>query len=165
MFYENGRISVDSATPVNVHWITMINPDSGFKWFHKAVCLAIICTLAAGLFAADVLAMGGCGLKCCCLSKPMAQHPAPQEQIRSAMGCCAGAAQMPCDLVRANELRYPDITIAAATGHGINTVGPANGPAIAQTDRHDYKGQVLDQFERQNFPTPPLYLQNLSFLI
>ena len=165
MNHENIRISIDTAKLINVYYFTMINLDSGFKWFHKAICLAIICTFGTGLFAADVLATGGCGLKCCCQSKPMTQHHSPQEQIRSAMGCCAGSTQMPCDLVQANELPYPDITIASATGYGINTVGPANGPSIALIDRYDLRGHVFDQFEREKFRTPPLYLQNLSFLI
>ena len=143
----------------------MINSIPGFKRLHKAICLAVICTFGVGLFAADVLAIGGCGLKCCCQSKPMAQHHTPQEQIQSAMGCCAGSSQMPCDLVQAREHRYPDITVASATGHGISTAGPAGGPSIALIDRYDLRGRIFDQFEREKFRTPPLYLQNLSFLI
>ena len=143
----------------------MIRLGSGFKWFHKVICLAIICTFGVGMLADDVLAIGDCGLECCCQSKPTVQHHAKQEQIRSAMGCCAGSAQMPCDLVQATELRYPDITIASATGHGTITVGLANGHSSALIDRYDLRGYNFYQFEREKFRTPPLYLQNLSFLI
>ena len=168
--HRNSRISIDTAKLINVYYFTMNNLNSGFKWLQKAICLAMICTFGVGLSAADALALGDCGLKCCCQSKPLAQHHvaqrhAPPEQIRSAMGCCAGSAQMPCDLVPANALRYPDITIASATGHATTTVGTANGPSIALIDRYDLGGHVFRQFKRVKFRPPPLYLQNLSFLI
>ena len=143
----------------------MINFTSMNKRLNKAICMAMICAFSVGLLAADGLAIDGCGIKCCCLSKPMAQHHAPQEQIRSSTGCCSSSSQMPCDLVQATERKFPDITIASATGHPPGTAGPANGSPDARFDRFDFKGRVFDYFARDNFRSPPLYLQNLSFLI
>ena len=158
-------ISVDIPKSANVYYFTMINLASGNKWLIKVICMAMICTFSAGLLAADVLAIDGCGSKCCCKSKPMAQHHAPQEQIRSSMGCCSGSSQMPCDLVQATELKFPDITIASATGYTPGTAGPANGTLDDLIDRNNTRGHAFDYFAREKFRTPPLYLQNLSFLI
>ena len=143
----------------------MINVASGNKWLIKAICIAMTCAFGVGLFAADILANEGCGTKCCCQSKPMKQPHAPQEQIRSSMGCCAGSTQMPCDLVQATELQFPDITIASATGNSLSTAGPASGISNALIDRYEFRGHAFDYFARENFRSPPLYLQNLSFLI
>ena len=143
----------------------MINFTSMNKRLNKAICMAMICAFSVGLLAADGLAIDGCGLKCCCQSKPMVQHHAPQEQIRSSMGCCGDSSQMPCDLVQATERKFPDITIAPATGHTPGTAGPANGTPDAQFGRFNFKGHAVDYLARDNFRPPPLYLQNLSFLI
>ena len=143
----------------------MINFASMNTRLNKAICMAMICAFSVGLLAADGLAIDGCGLKCCCSSKPMAQHRASQEQIRSSMGCCSGSSQMPCDLVQATERKFPDITIASANGHTPGTAGPANADPDGQFDRFDVNGHAFDYFARDNFRSPPLYLQNLSFLI
>jgi hypothetical protein len=143
----------------------MINFASGNKLLLKAICMAVTCAFGVGLLAADALAIDGCGLKCCCQSKPLMQHQTQQEQIRSAMGCCAGSTQMPCDLAQATELKLPDLTLASAAGHTPGTVGPASGLSNALIDRYDLGGLAFDYFARENFRSPPLYLQNLSFLI
>ena len=156
---------VDKEKEINIYCFAMKLFNSGYKRLNEAICLAMICTFGVSLFAAAVMAQEDCGLNCCCQSKPMPQHHAPQEQIRSPMGCCAGSAQMPCDVENSTESRYPDLTIASANGHGIHTVGPASGPASAMIDRYDLRGHVFDYSAREKFRTTPLYLQNRSFLI
>jgi len=95
----------------------------------------------------------------------MVGHHAMQEQLRSAMGCCAGSTQMPCDLVPANELQLLDITLASSAGQLPTGAGPTGHISEGLIDRQLFKGYTFDQFARAKFRSPPLYLQNLSFLI
>ena len=153
------------AKSSNVYYFTMNKAASGNRWLIRAICIALTFTFGASLFATGLLASAGCGLKCCCHSKPMTRHQAPQEQIRSFMGCCAGSSQMPCDLASATELQLPEITLASSTGHIQAAVGPTGTISGVLTDRHDFRGHVFDQIAREKLRSPPLYLQNLSFLI
>lgn len=138
---------------------------SGNRLLIKAICIALTLTFGASLIATGVMANAGCGMKCCCLSQPMAQHQTTQEQIRSSMSSCSGSSQMPCDLVSAAELRLPKITLASSAGH-ISTAAGATGTFSDDlSDRYGFRGHSFDQFARKKFRLPPLYLQNLSFLI
>jgi hypothetical protein len=137
----------------------------GNKRLIKAICLVLTCTFGVGLFSGDALANDGCGTKCCCKGKPMTQSHAPRQQIRSSMDCCAGSTQMPCDLVQATELHFPDIAIASAAGYSPNTAGSASGISCALIDRYDLRGHAFDFSARETHRASPLYLQNLSFLI
>ena len=131
----------------------------------KAICIALALTFGASIIATGVMANSDCGMKCCCLSKPMPRHQTTQEQIRSSMGCCSGSAQMPCDLVSATDLRLPEITLASAPGH-LPTVADSPGNFFDDlSDRYGFRGRAVDQSARENFRSPPLYLQNLTFLI
>jgi len=138
---------------------------SGNRWLIKAICIALALTFGASIAAAGVMANSGCGMKCCCLSQPVTRHHAPQEQIRSLMGCCAGSSQMPCNLASAAELELPETTLASSTGHIPTAGGPNGSISDGLIDRHDLRGHAFDQFVREKFRPPPLYLQNLSFLI
>lgn len=131
----------------------------------KAICIALTLTFGGGVIASGVMANSDCGMKCCCLSKPMSRHDTTQEQIRSSMSCCSGSAQMPCDLVSATEFRLPEITLAAAAGHLSTAAGSASDISDALIDRHDFRDHAFDPWAREKIPSPPLYLQNLSFLI
>ena len=133
----------------------MNKAGSGNRLLIKAICIALALTFGASLIATGVMANSGCGMKCCCLSEPMTRHQTTQEQIRSSMDCCSGSSQMPCDLVSATELRLPEITLVSSTGNFFDDL----------IDRHDSRGHAVDQFTREKFRSPPLYLQNLSFLI
>jgi hypothetical protein len=138
---------------------------SGNRFLIKAICIALTLTFGASLIATGVMANSGCGMKCCCLSQPMTQHQTMQEQIRSSMSCCSGSSQMPCGLVSAAELRLPEITLASSAGH-ISTAAGATGTFSDDlSDRYGFRGHSFDQFARKKFRSPPLYLQNLSFLI
>ncbi len=131
----------------------------------KAVCIALALIFGASLIATGVMADAGCGPKCCCLSKPVTQHHAPQEQLRSVKGCCAGSSQMPCDLETAVELQFPEIILAASAGHTPTAAGPTGNFPDGLIDRHDFRSHAADHLAREQFRSPPLYLQNLSFII
>jgi hypothetical protein len=138
---------------------------SGNRLLIKAICIALTITFGASFIATGVMANSGCGMKCCCLSKPMTQHHVLQEQIRSSMGCCAGSSQMPCDLESATEILLPEMTLASAAGHLPIAAGSSGNFSDGLFDGHDLRGQAFDQFAQEKFRSPPLYLQNLSFLI
>ena len=131
----------------------------------KAVCIALILTFGGGLIATGAMANSDCGMKCCCLSQPMNQDHTDQEQIRSSLSCCSGSAQMPCDLVSATDLRLPEVTLASAAGHLSTVAGSTGNLSDDLNDRYGIRGRAVDQSARENFRSPPLYLQNLSFLI
>ena len=139
--------------------------SSGNRLVIKAICIALTLTISASLIATGVMANAGCGQKCCCLSNPMVGHHGMQEQLRSAMGCCAGSTQMPCDLVPANELQLPEITLASSAGQLPTGAGPTGHISEGLIDRQLFRGYTFDQFAWAKFRSPPLYLQNLSFLI
>ena len=139
---------------------------SGNRLLIKAICLALALTFGASLIATGVMANSGCGMKCCCLSQPMTRHQATQEQIRSSKGCCSGSSQqMPCDLVSASELRLPEITLASSAGHLPTVAGSTDSFSEDLIDRYGFRGHAFDQVMQEKFRSPPLYLQNLSFLI
>ena len=153
------------ANPSNVYYFTMNKGAFGNRLLIKAICIAMTFTFGASLFATGVLANTGCALKCCCQSKPMTPHPDMQEQTRPTVGCCAGSSQMPCDLASATELQLPEITLTSSVGHIPTSVGPTGNLAAPLIGRHDLRGLIYDQFGWEKFRSPPLYLQNLSFLI
>jgi len=138
---------------------------SGNRLLIKVICIALTLAFGASLIATGVMANSGCGMKCCCLSQPMTQHQTTQEQIRSPKGCCSGSSQMPCDLVSATELRLPEITLASSAGHISTAAGATGSFSDDLSDRYGFRGHSFDQFAREKFRLPPLYLQNLSFLI
>ena len=153
------------AKPSNIYCFTMNKASSGNRLLIKAICMALAFTFGASLFATGLLANTGCALKCCCQSKPMTPHSAMQEQTRPTVECCAGSSQMPCDLASATELQLPEITLASSAGHIPTSVGPTGNLADPLIGRHDFRGHAYDQFGPEKFRSPPLYLQNLSFLI
>lgn len=153
------------AKSSNVYCFTMNKVASGNRFLIKAICIALTLTFGASLIATGVMANSGCGMKCCCLSQPMTQHQTTQEQIRSSMSCCSGSSQMPCGLVSAAELRLPEITLASSAGHISTAAGATGSFSDDLSDRYGFRGHSFDQFARKKFRSPPLYLQNLSFLI
>ena len=131
----------------------------------KAVCIALILTFGGGLIATGAMANSDCGMKCCCLSKPMSRNHTSQEQIRSSMSCCSGSAQMPCDLVSATDIELPEVTLISTAGHLSTVAGSTGNLSENLGDRYGIRGRAFDQSARENFRPPPLYLQNRSFLI
>ena len=131
----------------------------------KAICIALTLTFGASLFATGVLANSGCKLKCCCQSNPMTGQHTPGKQMRAAMGCCNGTPLTPCDLVFGTQLELPDITLSSSGGHPLNSVGSTQNLSGSLIDRHGFRGHDFDHFSREISRPPPLYLQNLSFLI
>jgi hypothetical protein len=138
---------------------------SGNRLILKAICIAMTLAFGAGIIATGAMADSDCAMKCCCSSEPMPRHHSTPQQIRSSMGCCSEASQMPCDFESATKIRLPEITLASAPGHPTTVAGPASDISDALTDRHDFRGRAFDPFAREKIPLPPLYLQNLAFLI
>ncbi len=153
------------AKTSNVYYFTMNKSASGNRVLIKAICIALTLAFGMSFAATGVMASSGCGMKCCCLSKPQIQHRTAQEQIRSSMGCCSGPSQMPCDLVPANELQLPEITLAYSAGQLPTGAGQTGHISEGLIDRQLFRGYTFDQFAWAKFRLPPLYLQNLSFLI
>ena len=143
----------------------MNKDSSGNRLVIKAICIALTLTFGASLIATGVMANAGCGQKCCCLSKPVTRQHTTREQISASMGCCSGSSQMPCDLVSATQVELPEITLASSTGHLPTVTGLTGNFSEDLIDRYGFRGHAFDQIAREKFRSPPLYLQNLSFLI
>ena len=143
----------------------MNKTSSGNRLLVKSICIALALTFGASFIATGVMANSGCGMKCCCLSKPMIRQQATQEQLHASMGCCSGSAQMPCDLVSATELRLPQISLASSAGHLPAASGSTDSYSKDLIDPYGFRGYAFDRFAREKFRSTPLYLQNLSFLI
>jgi hypothetical protein len=131
----------------------------------KAIGIALALIFGASFLVTGVMANSGCGMKCCCLSKPMTGQHTTQEQIRATMGCCSGASQMPCDLAPATQVRVPEITLISPAGHQPTAAGSTHSFSEDLIDPYGFRGHAVDQFAREKFRAPPLYLKNRSFLI
>ena len=153
------------AEPSNIYCFTMNKGALRNRLLIKAICIALTFTFGVSLFAAGVLANTGCTIKCCCQSKPMTPHHTMPEEMRPTVGCCAGSSQMPCDLVSATEFQLPEISLASSAGHTPTSVGSTGNSVDPLIGRHNFRGHAFDQFGPKKFRSPPLYLQNLSFLI
>ena len=131
----------------------------------KTVCTVMVIILGGSLFAAGALGTGGCGMKCCCQTGSAHLQPAAGQQMQSPTGCCTGIPLNPCDLQSTNPFELPEIVLAVCS----DDFSKAGGPAAALTDANgrrqspgtDFISQVMDP----KFNSPPLYLQNLAFLI
>ena len=131
----------------------------------KAVCTAMVIVLGGGLFAAGAVGAEGCGMKCCCQSGPNHVAPLADKQMRSAIGCCAGVPLNPCDLQSARPFELPEI-ILASCGDNLPNAGGTSVISIGAVDESDNTGaQFISQVLNPEFNSPPLFLQNLSFLI
>jgi hypothetical protein len=131
----------------------------------KAVCTALVFILGGSLFAAGVMGSDSCGMKCCCQTGPTHVQSTAEQQMQSPMGCCSGVPLSPCDIQSGRPFELPEI-ILAVCGDDLSNPG---GSAVIISDVSDRRqnsdvnsvSQVLDP----KFNSPPIYLQNLSFLI
>ncbi len=131
----------------------------------KAVCTAMVLILGGSLFAAGVMGSEGCGMKCCCQTGPTHMQPSAQKQMRAPMGCCSGVPLSPCDLQSAKPFELPEI-ILASCGDGLFYTGGASVILTDASDKSQNPGaKFIVQALDPKFNSPPLYLQNLSFLI
>lgn len=131
----------------------------------KTICLALALTFGASLTAAGVMADSGCGMKCCCLSQPMTRHHSPQEHIRSSGGCCNQTPLLPCDLASGNRLELHGINLAYTNCSLTHAASAAAILSDEFIDLYGFRVLKFDPLTREKFRSPPLYLQNLSFLI
>lgn len=131
----------------------------------KVVCTAMVLILGGSLFAAGVMGSDGCGMKCCCQIGPTHMPPSAEKQMRSPMGCCSGVPLSPCDLQSANPFELPDITLASCCIDLPNAGGSTGILAVSNDNRQNLSGNFISQVLDPKFNAPPLYLQNLSFLI
>ena len=131
----------------------------------KAVCAALVLTFGGSLFAAGVMGSDGCGMNCCCHTGTTHMQPTAEKKVRSPMGCCAGVPLSPCDIQSAKPFELPEIILASC----YDELSKAGGSAVILPDAIgrmpetglNYLSQVLDL----KFNSPPIYLQNLTFLI
>ena len=149
----------------NVYYFTMNKGLSGNRLLIKTICIALVLTFGASLFATGVMANAGCGLKCCCLSNPMSQQHKSLEQIRSSNECCDQSPLSPCDIASGIKRILPGIKLACTSC----SLTSAAGTAVLLSDDfinpYDIGGPEFNQFAQEKFRSPPLFLQNLSFLI
>jgi len=131
----------------------------------KAVCTVMVIILGGSLFAAGAIGSDGCGMKCCCQTGSTHMQSSADKQMRSTTGCCTGVPLNPCDLQSTKPFELPEIVLTVCCDEFSNAGGTA--PALTdangrrQSTGADFFSQVLDP----NFNSPPLYLQNLTFLI
>ena len=131
----------------------------------KAVYMAMILILGGSLFAAGVMGSGGCGMKCCCQIGPTHMQPPAEKQMRSTSGCCSEAPFRPCDLQSAKPFELPEITLASCCIDLPNADGPTGILIDSYDKRQNLSGNFFSQVLDPKFNSPPLYLQNLTFLI
>jgi hypothetical protein len=131
----------------------------------KAICIALTLTFGASLIATGVMANAGCGQKCCCLSKPMSPQHNSMKQIRSSMDCCNQSPLFPCDIASGNKNELHGNNLACTNCSLTPAAAAATIPSDEFIDPYDFRGPAANLFAREKFRSPPLYLQNLSFLI
>ena len=149
-----------------IYYFTMIKSPSGKRLLvFKATCVALALMLGGILFTTGVVADPGCGVKCCCQSNLINQHHNSVEQIRSSMGCCSEDPVIPCDLQSGPTNGLPVITLASNCCDLANSVGLPGILTDSLNDRHDFRVGCSFQFVQEKSKSPPIYLQNLTFLI
>ena len=144
----------------------MINIPTGPRTIlRKAVCAALVFMLGGSLFAAGAIGSGGCGMKCCCRTGSSHMQSAAEQQMQSSMGCCSGIPLSPCDLQSDRPFELPEIALTVCCDNlskaGGTTAALSDDNGRRQSGGADFISQVLDP----KFNSPPLYLQNLAFLI
>ena len=135
------------------------------SFFLKGVCTALILILGGSLFAAGALGADKCGMECCCKTSPIHMQPVTEKQIRSQMGCCSGAPLSPCDLQSANPFELPEFTMASCCWHF--PYGTKTSDVVDDSPNTNLNpgGNSISQILDPQFNSPPLYLQQLTFLI
>lgn len=131
----------------------------------QAVCTAMVLILGGSLFAAGVMGADGCGMQCCCQTGPTHVQPSAEKQMRAPMGCCSEVPLSPCELQSAKPFELPEIILSSCC----DDLSYTGGASIILTDASDKSqntgGKFIVQILGPKFNSPPLYLQNLSFLI
>jgi len=131
----------------------------------KAVCTALALILGGSLFAAGAMGSGGCGMKCCCQTGPTPMQPAAEKQMRSPMGCCSVVPLRPCDIQSAIPIELPEVILASSCDDLSKDGGPTVILADANDRRQNSDANFISQVLDPHFNSPPIFLQNLSFLI
>ena len=131
----------------------------------KAVSTALILILSGSLFAAGAMGSDGCGMTCCCQNSPTRTQFAAEKQMRSPMGCCSGVPLSPCDLQSSRPIELPDIISATCCIDLPNTGAPTGLSTVSNVLGQNLNGNLISQQQEPAFISPPLFLQNLSFLI
>ncbi len=131
----------------------------------RAICIAMVIIIGGSLFSAGAMNAADCGMQCCCKVNSMNMQSLADKSMRSMNGCCSGDEVRPCDIQNAKPYELPPMSLAFC----YTDVFSADGNAAALTGTTDiqirYKGQFFSQDLEPNFRPPPLYLQQLSFLI
>lgn len=166
MLKEIFIIFVDSTLWYLVNCITMKKVSNRTRSiFLKTVCTVLALVLFSSLFAAGAMSADSCRMKCCCQSRPIHTQTSADLQLRAPMGCCSGNPQSPCDLQSARPFELPEIIL---TSHNTNNTN-FGGPAVVLTDSKInwlcHGSYPISQVIVPKFNSPPLYLQQSTFLI
>jgi len=159
-------ISIDSTLWYFIYYTTMNkNSTSAKSLMLKALCTAMVIVLGGSLFAAGAMGSEGCGMTCCCQTAANHMQSSAEKQMRSPMGCCAGVPLSPCDIQAAGPLELPEVILASSFGNFHDAGGPSAVINPAADERKTSGAKFISQVLDPKFNSPPLYLQNLSFLI
>ena len=143
------------------------------KWIGigiRGILLKTVCVVLTLLFSASVITAGvfmdlGCGSNCCCRTQPTAMHHTQGKQIRSSTGCCSETPKIPCDLDAGRSSQLPLYFLASVGIDLWKELVPTENLAASRLNinYHQHNGNFKIIMEK--FPSPPLFLQKLSFLI
>lgn len=132
----------------------------------KAICVFLALFTGSSIFAAGVMASGGCGMKCCCQTFAAEMQPNPGMRMQFSMGCCSGVQPNACDLQPTPAHKLHEFV---PTVHCKPHLRVASGPAVILQDLfiggRNFNGNFLLQPLDQIFFPPPLYLQTHAYLI
>lgn len=132
----------------------------------KAICVSLAIFTGSNIFAAGIMASGGCEMKCCCQTFAAEMQHTPGMRMQSSMGCCSGVQPSACDLQPTPAHKLQEFV---PTVHCRPHLRVASGTAVMLQDLfiggRNFNGNFLLQPLDQIFALPPLYLQNHSYLI
>jgi hypothetical protein len=117
------------------------------------------------LFAAGTMASADCGMNCCCQAGPAGMQHQPQKQMRSLIGCCSEVPLSPCGLQSTLPYKLPEVIPASCHGFHHVVFGPAAVLSGSFSASRNSSGSVIFLPADQRYISPPLYLQNHSYLI
>ncbi len=131
----------------------------------KAICIAMVLVIGGSLFSAGAMNAADCGGQCCCKVNSMNMQSLADTSMRSMNGCCSGDDVRPCDIQKAKPYELPAMTLSSCCIYGFSADGNVTTLIGATDIQIKFKGQSFSQDLEPHFRPPPLYLQQLSFLI
>ena len=141
----------------------MQNISSGIRGgLLKTACICLAILMSGSLFSSGLLAVGDCHDGCCCRIAP---HHLMEKQMPVSMDCCSKTSENPCDMQAKEPLSLPDVAsiLNGAYQPDISDVATA----LSRGDSNEItNGDDLAYHKTgHKFRSPPLFIQNQSFLI